>query len=55
MVPLSGIFGRIHMSDECQVLQEQATQMKDALKNTSPAERSYQKHKRKQQKKKRKE
>jgi hypothetical protein len=41
-----------HTTNECQIMQEQAYWMKEAYKNSSPAERSCQKRKRKQQKKK---
>jgi hypothetical protein len=41
-----------HMTNECQTMQEQAHQMKEAWKNTSQAERSHQKCKCKQQKQK---
>jgi hypothetical protein len=32
-----------HMTNECQMMQEQAYQMKEAWKNISPGERSHQK------------
>jgi hypothetical protein len=32
------------MTNECQTMQEQAYQMKEAWKNMSPAEHSHQKH-----------
>ena len=41
-----------HMTDNCQVVQEQVYQMKEAWKNLSPAECSRQKCKHKQQKQK---
>jgi hypothetical protein len=42
------------MTEKCQTQQEQAYQMKEAWKILSPAERSHQKCKRKQQKQKEK-
>jgi hypothetical protein len=41
-----------HTTNECQTMREQAYRMKEAYKNISPAERSRQKCKREQQKKK---
>jgi hypothetical protein len=41
-----------HTTNECQILQEQAYQMKEAWKNVPQAEQSHQKHEHEQQKKK---
>jgi hypothetical protein len=43
-----------HMTNECQIMQEQAYQMKEAWKNVPLGERSHQKHEREQQKQKEK-